>query len=579
MKKTQNFHYYLGGIVSLIVCLVYLPSIQNGFVNWDDNNYVYQNLHIRSLGFDFFKWIFGFHASNWHPLTWVSHAIDYALWGLNPTGHHFSSIILHSMNTFLVALLIFTMLNNLKSYKAESVVQQKSQYNFALTTSLIAAALFGIHPIHVESVAWISERKDVLCAFFVLSSLIMYVQFVIRKEQNKRHFYFASLFFFMLALMSKPMAVTLPIILLLMDIYPFKRLSFQITREDKTILKEKIPFFILSLFSTMLTIIAQQAGGSIKSFTAYPLGTRLVMAIKGIFFYLSKMIIPAGLAPYYPYPVDISLFSFQYAFPIVFFLIISIFCFLLWKRGKKIFLTIWVCYIVTLIPVIGIIQIGQQAAADRYTYLPSIGIFLLLGLGIATGIEKVGLQHPVFLKKRKSIAALPIILVFCLLTGLTIHQTKIWKNSLSLWNAELQMFPNVYTAYVSRGLAYTDSGNYTEALSDFEKAIKMEPYNALLYMNRGVVLAKMKNYRAALEDYTTAIKLDPLLTPAYYNRGLMFLNSGIYYDAMIDFTIVISLEPQDTEAYYNRGIAYERLGNNDQALKDFQIAGQLGGRR
>jgi tetratricopeptide (TPR) repeat protein len=576
MRKRPNLNYYLGALVSLIVFLVYLPALQNGFVNWDDNKYVYDNPNIRSLDGRFFEWIFGFHASNWHPLTWISHATDYALWALNPSGHHLSSIILHSLNTFLVALLIFRIIYNAKLLSAGKASDRESQYRTALTASVIAASLFGLHPLHVESVAWISERKDVLCTFFALLSLIMYVQFVVREEQYERRYYLAGFFFFALALMSKPMAVTLPAIFMLMDIYPFGRFSFRMTRENMTILGEKVPFIILSLVSTVLTVMAQRTGGAIEPFAAYPLGTRILVASKAVVFYLSKMIFPAGLSPYYPYPKNVSLFPLEFAAPVLFFLAISILCVIAWKKGKKVFLAVWVYYLVTLLPVIGIVQIGQQAAADRYTYIPSIGIFLLAGLGVSAGIEKIHSRFPALFGGRRTALALPVILIISLMGVLTIHQISIWKDSLTLWNAELRRFPGVYTAYVSRGLAYSDMGDYNRAISDFGQAIGLKPDNPLLYMNRGAIRKKIRDYAHALEDYNTAVKLDPWLTPVYYDRGSLFLATGNYERALADFDTVIRLTPRDAEAYYNRGIAYRQLGAYNQAVRDFQLAARLG---
>src|SRR4030042_908983 len=265
-------------LIAIVTFLIYLPALQNDFVRWDDQESVYENANIRSINFKFLVWIFGFHVSNWHPLTWLSHAIDYAIWGLNPMGHHLSSIILHSANTFLLGVLVmYLFLYKSQSRPAIPDIDSKLPAG-AVITAGVTALLFGIHPVHVESVVWIAERKDVLCAFFVLLSLIFYVRYV---TAQKRSSYLLGIIFFGLALMSKPMAVTLPAILVVLDIYPFQRLNLSDNfKAQKKIFIEKVPFFILSLISTVLTILAQSSRGAIRGSGAFPLDDRITVAIK-----------------------------------------------------------------------------------------------------------------------------------------------------------------------------------------------------------------------------------------------------------------------------------------------------------
>ncbi|MBM4140031.1 MAG: tetratricopeptide repeat protein [Nitrospira sp.] len=559
-------------LVAAVTLIVYLPALNNGFVNWDDEDYVYKNISIRFLDTHFFGWIFGFHASNWHPLTWLSHAIDYSLWKLNPMGHHLSNIIFHSLNTFLLSILIVDLILNFKSDGSSPYKTTTGFSTRAIIAGGVTALLFGIHPVHVESVAWVAERKDVLSTFFFLLTFYFYVKYV-QKETNRKIFYYiSSLFFFILALMSKPMAVTLPVILVITDIYPFQRfnLSEGITLQKKVLI-EKIPFFIFSLLSVVLTIIAQHSGGAIKSLEMYPLYNRIVVAIKGLSFYLGKMILPINLSPYYPYPKEISFLSLEYLIPIILLVMISIFCIWAWKRGWKLFLTLWVYYVVTLLPVLGIIQIGRQAAADRYTYIPSIGFFLLIGIGVAILIEKTKNNGYAIIRNR-AIMFLLLIGLFCVMGAMTIKQISIWKDSVTLWNSVIERFPDDADAYFSRANAYAILGKYSESLRDLDKALDLNPGYLQAYLNRANVYDLLGKYKEALKDLEKAIKLNPNYPEAYNNRGLVYKALGDYQTAMKDFSRAIDLRPDYTAVYNNRAGIYLGRGDYQSALRDLDKA-------
>lgn len=563
-------------LVAIVTFIVYLPSLNNEFVNWDDEEYVYKNLNIRQLDLDFFRWIFQFHKANWHPLTWLSHAIDYQIWGLNPMGHHLSSIILHSMNTFLVSILTVLLILRVKLSESSFPKTNEGLFTRAIIAGGVTALLFGIHPLHVESVAWVAERKDVLSTFFVLLSLIFYVNYVIRQESSKQSLYYsASLIFFILALMSKPMAVTLPVILVILDIYPFQRFSFRKgIKEQQGVIIEKIPFFFFSVISTILTIMAQHAGGAIKSFEMYPLYNRIAVAIKGLFFYLEKMVFPSKLSPYYPYPKDVSFLSPEYMISIIAVVTISLFCVLSWKRGKKIFSAVWVYYVVTLLPILGIIQIGKQAAADRYTYIPSIGIFLLTGIGISIIIERIK-NSPYPLMRNKMIFPIPLVLLFCLMGALTVKQIEIWKNSIVLWSSVIKRFPDDAVAYINRANAYLIKGNYRESIKDFDMAIKLNPSYPPAYLNRALAYKRLGKREEALSDLNRVIEINPQYSEGYNNRGLIYRALGDYKSAIKDFSMAIELHSGYSALYFNRAGVYFELGDYKNALKDLDKAIEL----
>jgi hypothetical protein len=359
--------------ILILTVLVYLPVIQNDFVNWDDPEYVYENRNIQVLGLQSLKWMLTtFHAANWHPVTWFSHALDHALWGLNPMGHHLTSILLHGLNAFLVVILIMRLLHHGKSvnYRFAGYEKENQLNRDSLIIAGVTGLFFGLHPIHVESVAWVSERKDVLYAFFYLLSIVLYIEYVSSRQGKKILYFGLSLGFFILSLMSKPMAVTLPVVLIILDFYPLERLSLKnVFTSQRKIILEKLVFFGLSAVSSILTIQAQKSAGAIKPYFSIQFTERLLVAIRAPVFYLYKMLWPTDLAPLYPYPSGISFFRIEYIISFSVLFMITGFCIYSWKR-QKIWTVVWAYYLITLFPVLGIIKVGDQAAADRYMYLP-----------------------------------------------------------------------------------------------------------------------------------------------------------------------------------------------------------------
>jgi hypothetical protein len=386
----KNLKYYLAGSIALITFLVYLGALHNTFA-WDDRAYVLGNPHIRSLDVTLLKWAFlDFYSANWHPLTWMTHALDYALWGLNPLGHHLTNNILHAANTFLTVILVVRLLEVLKTKKAPNEGPSFLTDRAILITAGTTGLLFGLHPLHVESVAWVAQRKDFLCALFFLLCIILYTKYVSEADNETTHRtsrffnrrYLAVLGFFVLALLSKPMAVSLPLVLMILDWYPFNRIySFKTFRSA---LFEKLPLAILSLASSIVTIMAQKAVGAVARPEVIPLSARMLVAAQSLTAYLFKMVFPHGLIPFYSYPLpsEISLYRFKYQLSIAVLIGITAACMTLMKKNK-LWLSSWAYYIVTLLPVLGIVQVGGQSMADRYTYLPSLGPFLITGLGAA----------------------------------------------------------------------------------------------------------------------------------------------------------------------------------------------------
>ena len=335
------------GILSLFVFsftfFVYTPALNNDFVNWDDDEYVYKNTRIQYLDPQSLCWMLtSFNAANWHPLTWLSHAIDYSLWGLNPRMHHLTNVILHALNTLLVFFLALQIVNRWKTIPAGMSSGEKNRVSLTeiLITGIVTALLFGVHPLNVESVAWISERKNVLSTLFFLLSLLSYISYASSILKRHRLIWFAlSFLFFLLALMSKPIAVTLPLILLLLDYYPLNRLSPHYYKNLQVFL-EKVPFFLLSIATSVITVMAQQSGRAFISVAHLPIGSRLLNALHSLIFYLKKMALPQELFPLYAFPKEISLVNPQYMVSGILILIITLSCFYMEKRGKHLYLII-----------------------------------------------------------------------------------------------------------------------------------------------------------------------------------------------------------------------------------------------
>jgi Tfp pilus assembly protein PilF len=616
MKKRRR-RFYLAGFVSLAAFIVYLSSLRNKFIVWDDDRYIFENSHIHALNPAFFRWaFFDFYAGNWHPLTWISHALDYAVWGLNPLGHHLTNIILHAVNTFVVVLLAARLLEVGASPKGEEYnpthpplslrggeggVTPKGVLIAAVTTGL----LFGLHPLHVESVAWVSERKDLLCALFFLLSVMMYVRYAGRSgpawppgegqphrdaptrndpgqagmtrsgPQFLNRDYLLALVFFILALMSKPMAVTLPLVLLVLDWYPFERVSS--LRTFRTALVEKLPFIGLSLASAVLTVFAQRAGGTIRSTQFAPLSTRVLVGFKSLITYLWKMVWPMNLVPFYPYPKNASLLSIEYLSSIVLVLGITVACIIL-ARKRKLWLSAWGYYVITLLPVLGIVQVGLQSMADRYTYLPSLGPFLLVGITAAwvwARLERFG-------KKGLAARAVAFAVSVCVVVSLsymTFRQTGIWRNSIVFWSYVIEKEPGrVPLAYNNRGVAYKNMGLLNNAIADFDRAIALDPLEYKAYNNRGVLYKDMGLLDMAIGDYDKAIQIMPDRAGTYISRGIAYSLMGRNDRALKDFDKAIFLSSDNYEAYLNRGAFYFSVGDYSHAVSDFQRACELGSR-
>jgi len=469
-RATTTTLVLVAGVVFLVTFLAFSGALQNGFVSLDTADYVINNPHIRSFDWDNLSWMFTKpYASNWHPLTWLSHAVDYALYGLKPSGHHLTSILIHALNAAVLFILLFLLLR--KEYESNIYV---------ITGAGLAALLFGVHPQRVESVAWVAERKDVLCLFFAILTLIFYTCFAQSTHGRARwRWMSASFLAFGLALMSKPMAIMLPIVLLILDVYPLRRIVISpkfVLRSDMrslvTIVLEKVPFVVLSLFSAVLTMWAQKSGEAVLSTGIIGEGYRVLNATAAILLYLYKLLIPVRLSlnyPIIPLPQVRSLAGFCAAvivFFVIFFLAVRE-----WRAGRAYWLVAWLIFLITLIPVIGIVFVGHAGAADRYTYLPTIPFFGIVGYFMAGRImARYGRYTNVI---RGSFVFLVLVLVGCS-TWLTTERVKVWRSDVSLWEDVVALYPNNPNNLYPLGLAYQGEGDFYRAIDVYQRAIGLQ---------------------------------------------------------------------------------------------------------
>jgi Flp pilus assembly protein TadD len=541
--------------LQLVICLflvvlslvVYQQLTGCDFVNYDDELYVKKNPHIMAgLTLESIIWAFTTgYASNWHPLTWMSHMLDFELYGLNPMGHHWTNLQIHIVNTVLLFLFLKWMTG-------------------AIWRSAFVAALFAVHPLHVESVAWVAERKDVLCSFFWILSMWAYVRYV-RNTTKIR--YVLLVIFFIFGLMSKPMIVTLPFVLLLLDFWPLSRFQSMLHKQQisvyKTIgylVREKIPLFVLSTISSFITFFVQQQGGAVSSIETFPLKARVANAIISYTSYIGKMIWPIHLGVLYPlrewYPVQVMTSGL---------LLLVLSSLAVWKWRRFPYLTTgWLWYLGTLIPVIGIVQVGIQRMADRYTYIPSIGLFIIVAWGMSDITAKWRCQRTVVAVFSS------IILIFYMI--FTWFQVGYWHNQITLFKHTIEVTHNNSIAHCELGHALAQTGKPNEALVYYIKALQINPNYAEAYNNLGVILASQNKDKEAIINFYEALRIDSDYAGAYYNLGKVFVNQGRIEEAIVNYRKALHFSPDMTEALYNLSwilstYENERYRNGEEAVK------------
>jgi len=544
---------------NVILCLLlvvatlalYNPVNRHPFVNYDDDRYITENLHVHNgLTWRTITWAFtATEQGNWHPLTWLSHALDYQLFHQNPAGHHLTSLLIHAANAVLLFLFLM--------YATRR-----------LGPSLFVAALFALHPINVESVAWVAERKNVLCTFFFFATLIAYCWYA-RQPDWRRYLVFAGLF--VLGLMSKPMVITLPFVLLLLDYWPLGRIRGG--RADATaaplskLVVEKLPLIALSAASAVITMQAQRAGGAMRSTAQFSLAVRLENAVMAYAMYLWKMIWPSHLSPIYPHPGD-SLAGWQVGTSAL--VLLAVTAVALKFRARRYLLTGWLWFLGTLVPVIGLVQVGDQAMADRYAYIPLVGIFIMIAWEIAdlADSKQIGLV----------VRVIPAACVLLALSFATNRQLGYWSSNYDLWTHAVAVTGRNFIAQDNLGGALLWLGKTDEAYLHFQAAAEINPLDPMSRSNLGAYLQEHGHMAEAIEKYNRVITLtsDPgLLAATYANLGAAYRKLGEDEKARTSYDQALQLNPNQYNVYLGLGELLEKQSRLDDAISNYSKAVEL----
>ena len=536
----------------IITAAVYLQAGNHQFLDYDDGVYVATNHHIAGgITGGNIIWAFtSVYAGNWHPVTWLSHMADVQFFGLNPRGHHLTNVVIHTITSLLLLLFLFRVTG-------------------ARWQSAFVAALFALHPLHVESVAWVAERKDVLSAFFWFLTLLLYSEYAAKR---KPALYFLSLFSFVLGLMSKSMLVTLPVVMLLMDYWPLNRLrnkeqaAGQSRLNDRgslliTLVKEKAPFFFCSLCSGLLTIYAQHSAGAMSDLKVVSFELRIENALTAYVAYVGKTLWPQDLAVFYPFSFIIPFW--QVAGSLCFLLFVSAVAIRAGRRYPYVAVG-WFWFIVTLVPVIGLIQVGVQSMADRYTYIPVAGLFIMAAWGVPDLVK--GLQH------RDNILALLAGVVILASTAVSWQQLGYWKDSISLYRHTLDVTTDNYWINYNLGVALANQGDLDAAIHEYQAALRINPEYAKAHNNLGFAFTGKGNLDAAIREYREALRINPTDINVHNNLGFSFAGQGNLDAATREFQEALRINPNDTDAHNNLGITFAGKGNLDAAIHEYQEA-------
>ena len=539
-KKSDRIALTICFLLALMVWGVFGQTLRHEFVNYDDDLYVYDNPFIsRGVTLAGADWAITHpHGGNWHPLTSLSHMLDCQIYGLNPAGHHGTNVLFHMATVILLFLVL-------------------RQMTGSLWRSAFVAAVFAIHPLRVESVAWVSERKDVLSGFFFMLTLGAYLRYVRRPFSTMR--YAAVAVFFTLGLMSKAMLVTLPFVLLLLDFWPLKR--FQTLETKKTIgrpILEKIPLLLLSAVFCGVTVWAQR--GAISSDTALPVSWRFGNAFCSYAVYIKQLVFPSGLAPFYPHPeTGLSLWKIGASVVLLTGISWGVFA----GRKKYPHLTVgWLWYLGMLVPVIGIMQVGSQAHADRYTYLSQIGLVIM-----ATWLAA---DWCAALRYRRAVLSAAAAVVLTILTITAHRQTRYWRDSFSLWTHTLACTDRNDAAHYNLGSVFDQRGQFDKAIPHFEEALRIRPNDARGYCYLGALFTKQGQFQKALPYLEKALQINPGFADTHYNLGVVFEQQGQLDKAIPHFEKALEINPDFAEAHAALGALFLRQGRFQKAISHFE---------
>jgi len=590
-RKQKRVVFLISAGLVLATLVAYEPIRHNEFVNYDDDTYITDNLHVKG-GITQQSVIWAFtkpYRANWHPLTWLSHMLDCEIYGLNPLGHHITNVLIHIASSLLLFLLL-------------------SRMTRAVWPSAFVAAVFALHPVHVGSVAWAAERKDMLSGLFWMLTMLAYVRYAERPNFRR---YSLVLLAFVMGLMSKPMLVTLPFVLILLDWWPLERVAW---RNDKQIVSashrtrptnrkvsvwhiivEKIPLFVLSGILSVVTFAVQRHGGTVPTLAMIPLDLRFTNTFISYIRYIGKTIWPSRLAVFYPFPRELSPAIVVICVLLV--VLLSIFSIYIGRRRKYAAVG-WLWYVGTLVPVIGLVQVGSQSIADRYMYLPMVGLLIIAGWAVKDLVA----SRP----RWRIVAAVSAVALLSSAVILTRTQLRHWQNDMTLFGHALKVTENNSLAEFNYGCDLYGAGRFDEAEPHFRNAIRISPalddartylgevlliqgklneavacFNELLahrqdsaeaYYHLAVALNRQKKYDEAIKHFAKTLELDPKYPDAHNKMGTVLAAAGRFDEAIVHFNEALRIDPNQAEMYANIGAAYNKSGRYDQAIQNWTRA-------
>jgi protein O-mannosyl-transferase len=560
-------------LVAGLSALAFLPVLQNDFVNWDDFDTLLVNPHYQGFGLEQLRWMFTtFFMGHYQPLSWMTWDLDYLIWGKNPFGYHLTNLGLHGAN----AVLFYFVSRRLLELTSPGSDQQRDLH--VSIAAAWAALLFALHPLRVESVGWITERRDVLSAHFLFWTLWYYLRAVTSQEaaSNRRRWLAIGWVFFLLSLLSKAWGMTLPVLLCVLDVYPLKRLSWNpakwLTAEFRPVLLEKMPFMIPAVIFAVVAIIAQKTAGAMGSLEGYPLSRRIAQAFYGLAFYLWKTLWPTSLSPLYPIYLRFDPLSRPYLISAFAVLALTAILFLMRKRWPA-GLAAWACYVVLLSPVLGLVQSGLQFVADRYSYLSCLSWAVLAGAGLLVTLR----TRSALLNARQRFllitgSATAVLLVLGVLTW---RYTLIWRNSESLWRHAAAMEPQSNLVHFHLANVLRVRKKLPEAVEHFQTALAIDPDYTQVYHDYSLALAGLGEFDQAIEYMRKYIEKTPPSAPPHVEIGIYLSRQGKTDEEIRAYRRALEIDPQLPEAYYGLGNAFAVRGELEEAKRNFMRAIEL----
>ena len=544
--------------LALVTFVAYSPVLNNEFITYDDGSYITENPAVLSgLSWASIQWAFNVgYSGNWHPLTWLSHMVDVSLFGVNPSAHHLTNLLLHMANSILLFLLFQRMTK-------------------VIWPSFFVAIVFALHPLHVQSVAWAAERKDVLSTLFWLLTMLVYVRHVERPTKTR---YLLSLVFFALGLMAKPMLVSLPIVLLLIDYWPLGRTKFAQWKKEQTpkkrdatqtraggmspgfLLKEKLPFVGLAIVSSVITFLAQREAGAVAGTGVLSPDLRITNAFVSYIVYIGKTFWPSNLAFFYPHPAE-HLPFWQAVVASLILIAVSVGAIMTAKRRPYITFG-WFWYLVTLVPVIGIVQVGLQAMADRYMYIPIIGLSVMIGWGV-----------PDFLKElNKRVLAFAVAVVAVSMAASTFVQAGYWRSSHTLYERAIEVTDHNWVAHTNLGVVLAKEGRVNDAMAQYRQALQIKPDYVEARRLLAFHLANGGKVDEAITHFREALKISPKDPEAHNNLGSLLARQGKIHEALSEYREALQSNPNYADARFNLGFFLSQQGQTSEAIEQYKEA-------